>query len=45
METVVVIDPKHPDGEYVINKQDYDPSKHKLKGEVAPKKPKTGGGE
>lgn len=37
METVIVVDANHPNGEYVINKSDFDPSKHKLKGEDKPK--------
>ena len=32
METVTVIDTKHPDGEYVINKDDFNPKVHTLKG-------------
>lgn len=47
METVVVLDPKHPNGEYVINAEDFDPKAHTLKGEEKPKpkKGKTEGGE
>jgi len=37
METVTVIDAKHPCGEYVINKEDYDPKIHTLKGAEKPK--------
>jgi len=41
METVTVIDAKHPNGEYIINKSDFDASKHTLKGvDKTTKKPK-----
>lgn len=47
METVTIIDTYHPNGEYVINKSDFDASKHTLKGDEKPKakKAKTEGGE
>jgi len=37
METVVVTDTAHPNGEYVINKSDFDPKIHTIKGEEKPK--------
>lgn len=43
-----MLDPKHPNGEYVINSEDFDPKVHTLKGEEKVKrasKTKTEGGE
>lgn len=37
METIIVIDSAHPSGEYVINKSDFDPKIHTIKGEEKPK--------
>lgn len=33
MDTLIVVDPAHEYGEYVINASDYDPDKHMIKGE------------
>ena len=33
VETVVIVDTNHPNGEYVINAADFDPAKHTKKGE------------
>ena len=41
METVIVTDTAHPNGEYVINKKDFDSSIHTIKGEEKVKAKKS----
>lgn len=41
-ETVEIVSPESPGGYMVINKSDYDPSKHKVFGDEMDAKPRKG---